>query len=152
MTFFGVNKNYLRRSWFHCLAAVLLTMTVTASARAGEWKTLEVRQLGEKTGGVRLPAKLQIVTERWNRVAAVPYIVYMPEKDRLLMLVSCDDPHHAEVLFSDDRGATWSPAVRIAQWKGANEVALLRAANGHLVAACRTIIPVRLQERVARSF
>ena len=45
---------------------------------------------------------------------AVPYLVYMPEKDRLVMLVSCDYPHHAEVLFSDDRGGTWSlpkPAI-----------------------------------------
>ncbi len=48
----------------------------------------------------RLPAQFQIVTESWNRVVAVPYIIYMPEKDRLLMLVNCDYPHHAEVLFS----------------------------------------------------
>ena len=46
---------------------------------------------------------------------------------------------------STDGGATWSSAARIPQWQGANEVALLRAANGNLVAACRTIIPVRLQ-------
>ena len=82
--------------------------------QANEWQAHEVRQLTGKVGVVRFPAKLQIVTERWNRVAAVPYIVYMPEKDRLLMLVSCDYPHHAEVLFSDDRGLTWSdpkPAI-----------------------------------------
>ena len=61
------------------------------------------------TGGeIRLPAQFQMVTESWNRVVAVPYIIYMPEKDRLLMLVNCDYPHHAEVLFSDDRGASWS--------------------------------------------
>ena len=243
-----------RRPWFRCLTAMLLTMSTMASSRADEWKMHDIRQLSGKAGGVRLSAKLQIVTERWNRVVAVPYIVYMAEKDRLLMLVSCDYPHHAEVLFSDNRGATWSdpkpaisgkdgmplpalgtslcylgdgnvllyagsrwfsrdygrtwtesvavaptpdgkpwaiwdppmverdaktgkllrlietgyeqtghtdsqaffrsstdggatwsPATKIAQWKGANEVSLLRAANGHLVAACRTIIPVRLQ-------
>ena len=69
-------------------------------------------------GEVRLPAQSQIVTESWNRVVAVPYLAYMPERDRLLMLVSCDYPHHAEVLFSDDRGASWSmpkPA-----WMGAD--------------------------------
>lgn len=47
-------------------------------------------------------------------MVAVPYLIYMPEKDRLLMLVNCDYPHHAEVLFSDDRGASWSspkPAI-----------------------------------------
>ncbi len=226
----------------------------TASSRENGWQTHEVRQLNGKAGTVRLPARFQMVTESWNRVVAVPYIVNMPEKDRLLMLVGCDYPHHPEVLFSNDRGetwsdpqpaisdadgkplpalgtglcylgngnvmfyagsrwfsrdygqtwnqsvvldptpdgkrwaiwdpplverdaktgnlirlietgyqqsghknsqaflrsstdggATWSPAARIAQWKGANEVTLLRAANGHLVAACRTIIPVRLQ-------
>jgi hypothetical protein len=226
----------------------------TASSRANRWKQHEVRQLAGKASSVRLPARFQIVTESWNRVVAVPYLVNMPDKDRLLMLVGCDYPHHPEVLFSDDRGATWSkpqpaildadgkplpalgtglcylgngnvmfyagsrwfsrdygqtwnqsvalgltpdgkrwaiwdpplverggktgnlirlietgyqqsghknsqaflrsstdggatwsPAARIAQWKGANEVTLLRAANGHLVAACRTIIPVRLQ-------
>lgn len=71
--------------------APLLTMTVVmSSAHAEAWKAHEVRQLDEQAGGVRMPAKLQIVTENWNRVVAVPYIVYMPEKDRLLMLVSCD--------------------------------------------------------------
>jgi hypothetical protein len=51
---------------------------------------------------------MQIVTEAWNRVVAVPYIAYMHERDRVLMLVSCDYPHQAMTLWSDDRGATWS--------------------------------------------
>jgi hypothetical protein len=72
------------------------------------WKPHIVRQLNGSAEQVRLPAKLQIVTESWNRVVAVPYIAYMPERDRLLMLVSCDYPHHPMVLHSDDRGATWS--------------------------------------------
>ncbi len=55
-----------------------------------------------------LTAELQILTETWNRVVAVPYLVYMPEKDRLLMLVSCDYPHRPFVLWSDDRGTTWT--------------------------------------------
>ena len=215
---------------------------------------------GEMVAG-ELPAEHQIVTEAWNRVVAVPYIVYMPEKDRLLMLVGCDYPHRAEVLFSDDHGTTWSspkPAImapdgtpmaalgtslcylgegsvlfyagsrwfsrdygqtwtesvpqapipegkpwciwdpplvernaqtgkvarlaetgyawfmppevetahqqaylrwsndegltwsvaaKIPQWQAVSEVALLRAANGRLVAACRTDIPARLQSQ-----
>ena len=80
----------------------------TASSRANGWKPHEVRQLAGKAGGVRLPAKFQIVTESWNRVVAVPYLVNMPEKDRLLMLVGCDYPHRAFVLTSADRGATWT--------------------------------------------
>lgn len=40
--------NCLRRPWFHCRAVALLSMmTVAVSVRADEWKTHEVRQLGE---------------------------------------------------------------------------------------------------------
>ena len=68
--------NIRRRPWIHGLAAALLTMVaVNVSARAEEWKAHEVRQLGEPAGGDRTPAKLQIVTESWNRVVGVPYIV-----------------------------------------------------------------------------
>ena len=67
--------NYFGWNWRQCLTAVLLTMTMPTSARVDEWQAHEVRQLGEKAGGVRFPAKLQIVTEQWNRVASVPYIV-----------------------------------------------------------------------------
>ena len=57
-------------------------------AVAAQWKPHVVRQLNGRAGEIKLPAQLQIVTERWNRVVAVPYLVYMPEKNRLLMLVS----------------------------------------------------------------
>lgn len=244
-------SSFIRQYSVALLLALSLLLT---SGKADDWQVHEVRRLTGESSGARFPAKLQIVTESWNRVVAVPYIVYMPEKKRLLMLVSCDYPHHTEVLFSDDLGATWSdpkPAIfgadgrplpglgtslcylgggnlvlytgsrwfsrdyghtwkesvaleatpdgnswniwdpplaerdaatgklvrlfetgyqqsghtdsqaflrsstdggatwssaaRIPQWQGANEVALLRAANGNLVAACRTIIPVRMQ-------
>ncbi len=87
---------------------ILLSATLVSSAAASGWKSHTVRQLNGSAEQVRLPARLQIVTESWNRVVAVPYIAYMPEKDRLLMLVSCDYPHHPMMLYSDDRGATWS--------------------------------------------
>lgn len=83
-------------------------------AMAADWKPHIVRQLDGDVVANSIPAKLQIVSEAWNRVAAVPYLVYMPEKDRLLMLVSCDYPpdgrpvHYAMVLTSDDHGVTWS--------------------------------------------
>ena len=105
----NIKMNCRRRSWMQGLAASLLSlMAVNVSARAEEWNAHEVRQLGEPVGGDRTPAKLQIVTESWNRVVAVPYIVYMPEMDRLLMLVSCDYPHRPMVLTSNDHGASWS--------------------------------------------
>ncbi len=92
----------------------LILMGVSTSWTAAEWKPHVVRQLNGLGQEIRLSAKLQIVTERWNRVAAVPYLVYMPEKDRLLLLVNRDygpalkPVHYAMVLWSDDHGATWS--------------------------------------------
>ena len=47
--------------------------------------------------------------------------------------------------FSTDEGRTWGKSVRVPQWAGANEVYLFRAANGNLVAACRTDVPRRLK-------
>lgn len=80
-----------------------------ATPPAGPWKAHIVRQFNGRDKPVELSAKLQIVTETWNRVTAVPYMVYMPEKNRLLMLLGCDYPHHAMVMTSDDRGTTWTP-------------------------------------------
>jgi hypothetical protein len=87
---------------------IVLGVISIPSVGLAEWQAHEVRQLNGASGQFRLPARMQIVTESWNRVVAVPYIVYMPEKDRLLMLVGCDYPHRAFVLTSDDCGATWT--------------------------------------------
>jgi hypothetical protein len=91
-------------TWTCC---ILLTIGWPAMA-AAQWKPHAVRQLNGSAAQIQLPAKMQIVSEPWNRVATVPYIVYMPEKDRLLMLIGCDYPHQAMVLSSDDHGATWT--------------------------------------------
>jgi len=72
------------------------------------WEPHEIEQLNGSAERVKLPAKIQIVTESWRRVVAVPSIAYIPEQDRVLMLVSCDNPHQAMVLTNDNRGATWS--------------------------------------------
>lgn len=87
---------------------VFAGVLIIAFTSAAELCPHEVRRLGGQEGELRIPAQFQIVTESWNRVVAVPYVVYLPEKDRVLMLVGCDYPHHAEVLTSDDHGATWS--------------------------------------------
>jgi hypothetical protein len=79
-----------------------------AMATAAGWQPHAVRQLNGDAPVVNVPAKLQIVTESMNRAVAVPYLVYMPEKHRLLMLVGCDYPHVAMVMSSDDQGSTWS--------------------------------------------
>ncbi|MBN2296465.1 MAG: exo-alpha-sialidase, partial [Pirellulales bacterium] len=94
------------------ITIVLLAILIASMAK-GEWNEHKVRFLNKANDEVAVPAKMQIVTEPWNRVVAVPYIVYMPEQDRVLMLVSCDYPHHAEVLWSDDHGRTWSAPRQI---------------------------------------
>lgn len=71
------------------------------------WKTRVVRQMNGKKERITR-GQIQIASESWNRVAAVPYIVYMPEKKRLLMLMSCDYPHRPMVSHSDDFGASWT--------------------------------------------
>ena len=81
-----------------------------------DWKDHEIKQLNGQAERIKRPARLRILTESWtgrwteiwNRVAAVPYMAYIPEKDRILMLVSCGNPHQAVILTSDDHGATWS--------------------------------------------
>ena len=79
-----------------------------AVAAHAEWKAHDVYLLNGDAAPIAVPSQYQLVTEKWDRVVAVPYIVYMPERDRVVMLVSCDYPHQAMVLSSDDRGATWS--------------------------------------------
>ena len=95
------------------IVAAMLAALLPAFTSAAEWAPHTVRQLNRAQPEIQTPAQLQIVTESWRRVVAVPYIVYMPEKDRVLMLVGCDYPHHPETLFSDDRGASWSAPRRV---------------------------------------
>jgi hypothetical protein len=46
----------------------------------------------------------------------------------------------AGLRFSTDEGLTWSEEIIVPEWKGVNEVTLFRAANGDMLAACRTDI------------
>lgn len=72
------------------------------------WRTHRIRRI-QDTRYVDFPAELQIPTEGWNRVVGMPYLVYMPEKDRVLMLVYLNyRPCKPAVMFSDDHGTTWS--------------------------------------------
>jgi hypothetical protein len=50
------------------------------------------------------------------------------------------------IKFSTDEGATWTAPAAVPEWLGANEIVLVRAANGDLVAACRTGPPERLRD------
>lgn len=85
-----------------------VSFAIVAMPGFAQWNPHEVYLLSGETKPIVIASQFQIVTERWNRVVAVPYIVYMPEQNQVLMLVSCDYPHQAMALSSDDRGETWS--------------------------------------------
>lgn len=80
----------------------------SSNQKTAGWKPTQILQMTGETVAGELPAEHQIITEAWNRVVAVPYIVYMPERDKLLMLVTCDYPHRPMVMSSNDHGASWS--------------------------------------------
>ncbi len=96
------------RRVYQCIF-ILMVCELLLSTSLGQWHPHDVRFLTSPHVTQHIPAQFQMVTESWNRVVAVPYLVYMPEKDRLLLLVGCDYPHRAHVLWSDDRGKTWTP-------------------------------------------
>src|SRR3989304_1199593 len=98
-------------------------LLMSVPCQAG-WNPHQIQLVNGKTGRTQLPAKIQIVNEKWNPEAAIksmfgsevriPYIVYMPEKKRLLMLVSISYPGgapYAAIISSDDLGATWGNMV-----------------------------------------
>ena len=62
-------------------------------------------------GPIELAAKSWLVSETWVRVASIPYLISIPEKHRLLMLISLDYPHRPALIRSDDEGSTWSDPV-----------------------------------------
>ena len=64
---------------------------------------------GEKKP-VPLPAEMQWISQPWNgENAQMPYLVYLPEKDRLLMLLESGQPIQTAFITSDDHGQRWSP-------------------------------------------
>ena len=80
-----------------------------------QWQPQTVFQLNGAAAETSLSAKMQIVTESWNQVATTPELVYMPEQDRLLMSFNRGYPYQAEVMSSNDHGATWSAPTYLHQ-------------------------------------
>jgi len=72
-----------------------------------------VRQLNGDQSPTTLPAEAVWVNKSWNgERAALPFMVYMPEKDRLMMIAASGPvsypSFHGAVTTSDDHGKTWS--------------------------------------------
>ena len=92
-----------------------LTMLTLCNVCLAQWQEHEVYQYnGVDADWSILPAKFQVISESWNRKVACPYLVYMPEKDRVLMGIGfCDYPKgpkkwHGMLLSSDNHGTTWT--------------------------------------------
>ncbi len=122
---------------------VLLLLVAIASFAASKqatasWNESIVFQMNGSAKPIQLPSVGQIVTEKYNRVVAVPYIVFMPETNELLMLVGVDYPHMAATMRSTDFGATWSdPQFMITDAAGKStlsmQVGLTYLGNGKVV-------------------
>lgn len=68
-----------------------------------------VLQLDGEKKPTKLRAEMQWISQSWNgENAQMPYLVNLPEKDRLLMLVESGQPIHSAFITSDDHGQTWS--------------------------------------------
>src|SRR4051794_36436430 len=60
-----------------------------------------------------LPAEIQWISERWVREKSdansqMPYLTYLPEKKRVLMMFETLQPIKTALIHSDDGGKTWS--------------------------------------------
>jgi len=78
------------------------------SSCAADWKPQVIQQLNGNSARIELKGQIQNVTEKNDEVAAAPCIVYMPEKDEILMLLAYQAPHMSAFMSSKDHGATWS--------------------------------------------
>ncbi len=72
-----------------------------------------VERLDAEKEPATLPAEILWISEPWLREQAdenaqMPYLTYLPEKDRVLMLVETHQPIVTAFVFSDDHGKTWS--------------------------------------------
>ncbi len=72
-----------------------------------------VQQINGEYEPISLPAEIKWISEPWYRAlddenAQMPYLAYMPEKDRVVMMVVTHHPTYTALIFSDDHGKTWS--------------------------------------------
>ena len=70
----------------------------------------EIEQLNGAALRIKSTAQIQVISLPWDALQPVtyPYMLYMPEKDKLLGLLMCEGEAKAGVVSSDDGGATWT--------------------------------------------
>ena len=76
---------------------------------------------------------VRLVETLWNRTD-------IPWGSAGVRLTQC------HVRFSTDLGRSWTSEIKVPQWFGVSEAPLVRAANGDIVAACRTRYPKRFAD------
>ena len=76
----------------------------------GGWQEHDVVRLNGSAARQTLPARLYFLGGEWPyNNSQMPYLVYMPERRRLMLAASVDKPEIKAVLvFSDDFGKTWT--------------------------------------------
>ena len=99
------------------------------SKQAGQWRQHRVVRYEPylQVGNQKLAALRQVIENDTGSVTGVPSMVYMPEKDQLLMLMQWDK--RSQLLSSNDHGATWSGPQPIAEIE--SDYAMWLAYLGH---------------------
>jgi len=107
-----MNHNTLRLFLLFVLTFCLFSTNVTYAQIEGK-RVQVVQQMNGEYEPISLSAEIQWISEPWYRAlddenAQMPYLAYMPEKDRVVMMVVTHHPTHTALIFSDDHGKTWS--------------------------------------------
>ena len=107
----------------HCALILLTVVRGSASVSAEEPGSPRHHPFGQREHVVQrmngeseptsMPAEIQWISEPWFREnadenAQMPYLTFLPEKDRVLMLVETHQPIRTAFIHSDDHGRTWS--------------------------------------------
>ncbi len=112
----------MKSAWyFVAIMSVVVLFTVRVSAEDQTplrphpfgLRSHAVQRLNAESEPLALPAEIQWVSEPWlkekaDENAQMPYLTYLPEKDRVLMLVETHQPIRTAFITSDDHGQTWS--------------------------------------------
>lgn len=100
---------------------------------AAQWEPHQVEQLNGQADRITSPAKIQIVSRDWELGAVhYPYLVHLPDKNSLLLLVNWGEkPHNkAGVSMSHDAGRSWTkPRLVVDSWA----VGLTSLGDGNLL-------------------
>ena len=98
-----------RRNPRHILKIEEPQSTRTRGARSGGDDMHTVQQPNGTMGRIASEAQIRVISEPWDMGAVYyPYMVYVPEKDRLLMLVNWGQDIKSGLSLSDDGGMTWT--------------------------------------------